>query len=190
MDLVSTIIRALRAVRPPERRAVCVAIDGRSGAGKSTLAARLAAELKATVVESDLFYSGGTGLRVDPPAQRANECIDWRRQRLVVEKLVVGLPVQFRPFDWDTFDGTLAPEAVTLDAAGIIIVEGVYSGRPELADIVDLAVLVEVADEERLARLVEREGTIGPWERQWQEAEDWYFANGVLPERFDLVLRS
>ena len=49
-------------------------------------------------------------------------------------------------------------------------------------------ILCTVPDALREARLREREGEIGPWERQWHEAEDWYFAEAATEAGFDLVL--
>jgi uridine kinase len=54
----------------------------------------------------------------------------------------------------------------------IVILEGVYAARPELADLLDLRVMLAVPDEVRTARLMAREGTIGPWEQQWHDSED------------------
>lgn len=67
-----------------------VAIDGRSGVGKSTIARALAERLDACVIEGDDFYAGGVDLRTDSPASRAVACIDWVRQRAVLESLLSG----------------------------------------------------------------------------------------------------
>lgn len=163
-----------------------VAIDGRSGAGKSTVARALAARLGATVIEGDDFYAGGVALRTDPPRDRARDCIDWRRLRAAIEALRRGEDATYHAFDWDRFDGALRPEATTLAPAPVVIVEGVYSGRPELADVVDLRVFLGVDEEDRVRRLVAREGAIGEWEQAWHEAELVYFAHVAPP--FDLVL--
>ncbi|HVK40941.1 MAG TPA: hypothetical protein VM471_00560 [Phenylobacterium sp.] len=70
----------------------------------------------------------------------------------------------------------------------IIILEGVYAARSELADLVDLSVMVATSDDVRTARLTAREGTIGPWERQWHQAEDAYFQNVMPHGAFDFIL--
>lgn len=171
------------------RSPLVAAIDGRSGSGKSTLAQRLADELNAAVIEGDDFYAGGTGLRGDSPAARAAACIDWRRQRHVLAALRSGRTACWWPFDWDAFDGRSCAQPTEVSPRPVIILEGVYSARPELADLVDLRVLVSVPDDVRMARLVAREGAIGPWERQWHEAEDHYFAAIMPDSRFDVVLR-
>jgi uridine kinase len=69
----------------------------------------------------------------------------------------------------------------------VIILEGVYAARPELADLLDLRVMLAVPDEVRTARLMAREGTIGPWEQQWHDAEDFYFRHVMPPDSFDAV---
>ena len=165
-----------------------VAIDGRSGTGKSTLAAALAERMVATVIEGDDFYAGGTGIEGDPLASRAARCIDWKAQRRVLEALRRGERASYHAFDWDAFDGSLQAEETEVAPAPIILLEGVYAARPELRDLVDLSILVRVPDDLRLARLIEREGEIGPWEAQWHEAEEWYFAVQAPGEAFDLVL--
>jgi uridine kinase len=165
-----------------------VAIDGRSGTGKSTLAAVLADRLGATVIEGDDFYAGGTGTIGDPPASRAARCIDWQAQRRVLSALRAGQTASYHAFDWETFDGSLLPEATQVAPAPILILEGAYSARPELRDLLDLTLLVTVPDSLRQARLIQREGEIGPWERQWHQAEDWYFAEAAPAWAFDLVL--
>jgi hypothetical protein len=36
--------------------------------------------------------------------------------------------------------------------------------------------------------LLAREGSIGAWERQWHEAEEWYFTHLAPPHGFDAIL--
>lgn len=168
-------------------RPIILALDGRSGAGKSTLAAALATQIEAAVIEGDDFYAGGIDLRSDNPEARIDACIDWTRQRQVLRGLQAGQAVEWRAFDWDAFDGRLLYPPTALSPAKHVILEGVYAARPELADLLDLRVLVEVAPGIRKARLLDREGAIGAWERQWHEAEDRYFQDVMPPERFDLI---
>ncbi len=167
-----------------------VAIDGRSGVGKSTLAHELAGLLDATVINGDDFFAGGTAMRAEPASVLAGECIDWRRLRLVLEMLGSGQPAIFHPFDWTAFDGSLSPTPVTLAPRRILLVEGVYSARPELRDMIGLAILIRLDASERDRRLVAREGDIGPWERQWHRAEDWYFDERLRDLPFDAVVEN
>ena len=181
-DVIAGAISAL------EGRPALIALDGRSGSGKSRLAEDLAARLDAVVVSGDDFYSGGTGLLAIGPAERTALCIDWRRQCDVLERLRSGQAAAFAAFDWEAFDGSHV--AKTIDPAPVVILEGTYSARPALRRLLDLRILVTVADDVRAARLLAREGAIGPWERQWHEAEDWYFSRVMPPDRFDIVVES
>jgi uridine kinase len=169
-------------------RPCIVAIDGRSGAGKSTLAARLAQVLDAIVLDGDGFFAGGVDVRGDGPEDRARDCIDWRRLRSVLEALRAGQSAGYLAFDWHVFDGRLELEPTHLDPHPVVLVDGVYAARPELRDLIDLCVLVRVRDETRITRLLAREGGIGPWERQWHEAEAWYFDHAAPPLAFDVIV--
>jgi uridine kinase len=169
-----------------------VAIDGRSGAGKSTLAAAVATEVGAAVIDGDDFYSGGTAAQWDAmtPSDRARHCIDWRRQRSVLEPIARGEEATWHPYDWDTDDGRLSDRALSLQPPGVVILEGAYSARPELADLMDLRVMLDVPDQVREQRLRVREGEHyrKEWESRWASAEEYYFENVMPPAAFDLVL--
>lgn len=171
-------------------RPFMVGIDGRSGAGKSTLAAQLAGSLDAALIEGDDFYAGGTEVRADSRASCAAACIDWTRQVSVLERLRSGRPAAWRAFDWDAFDGRLCDVPTHMVPKAVVILEGVYACRPELADLLDLRVLMTVSDDVRLARLHAREGTIGPWEKQWHQAEEFYFASIMPRTAFEIVIPS
>lgn len=174
------------------QRPYLVALDGRSGVGKSTLAKQLAEALAATLLDGDSFFAGGTAVRRDSPEERARGCIDWRRQRAVLEAVREGRSASYYAFDWQAFDGRLETQltVVAPQPGALVIVEGVYSARPELSDLFDLRVLVRAPDGLRLARLIAREQGLSAWERQWHEAEDWYFAHAALPAGFDVIVEG
>jgi uridine kinase len=184
----AALIGAIRARARGLGRPCVVALDGRSGAGKSTLAAAIAGALGACVLDGDGFFAGGVAVRTDAPQDRARDCIDWRRQRPVLEALRAGRAARYFAFDWDAFDGRLQPEATIVEPRPIVLFEGVYTARPELADLVDLRLCLLVSDATRAARLRAREGGIGAWERQWHDAEDWYFTHVVPPDAFDAIV--
>lgn len=185
LEELATAIRE-RAVAKP----CVVALDGRSGTGKSTLARGLAPRLGAAVIEGDDFFGGGIRVRRDTAAERARDCIDWRKQRPVLESLRAGRGATYLAFDWDTFDGGLVQQPTRVEPRPFLILEGVYSARPELADQIDVRVLLRSGQATRIQRLLDREGSIGPWERQWHEAEDWYFENIARDGWFDIILES
>jgi uridine kinase len=77
-------------------------------------------------------------------------------------------------------------------AASVVILEGVYSARPELADLFRLRVLYDAPAHLRHQQWMKREGEdyLDEWARRWSEAEDWYFSHVMPTERFDLVLSA
>jgi len=186
--LASRIRELLRTTAAP----VVVALDGRSGAGKSTLARSVARSLEAAVVEGDDFYAGGSAEQWDEmsPAARADHCIDWRRQRPVLDALRSGQPATWTAYDWDADDGRPAVDPGACAPHRVVILEGVYSARPELTDLLHLRVLLDTPAEIREARLLEREGEHrrGDWPARWSSAEEHYFAARMPPEAFDVVL--
>jgi uridine kinase len=171
-----------------------VALDGRSGVGKSTLAAEVAARLGGSVIDGDDFYVGGTAAHWDglSPIERARQVIDWRRQRLVLETLALGRTASWLPYDWQIDNGSLASQPLTCPASPIVILEGAYSARPELADLFDLRVLLQADAAVRRERLEQRDGVLyhEDWCGRWLDSEDHYFGTVMPPEAFDLVLES
>lgn len=70
------------------------------------------------------------------------------------------------------------------------MLEGAYSCRPEMHDLLDLRVLLDVPHALRRRQLLEREGAAyrTDWESRWSAAEDHYFSTVMPPDRFDVVL--
>lgn len=169
-----------------------VAIDGGSGAGKSTLAMKVSSYVDATVIHCDDFFSANiTSAEWDTytPDQRYRRCIDWQRMRSeVMELLIAGKVAFYHPFSFETRDG-LASQWVRKDPAKVIILDGIYSARPELSDIVHLTVLVNVMPDIRYQRHNSREGNDDKlWHARWDPVEDYYFTEVCPPMSFDLVV--
>ena len=199
------LVARIRDVSGTRSRPVFVGLDGRSGSGKSTLAARLADTLHSpdgtsivTVVEGDQFYAGGSGQAWDRRTvrERAEQVIDWRRQREVLVALRDLGHAEWHSFDWlaadwDCDDVPYAAEPTTADVLPVNVLEGAYSCRPELHDLLDLRVLLDPPTDVRRQQLLSREGEAyrTDWEARWSAAEDYYFGAVMPAGRFDLVLR-
>ncbi|MBA2286421.1 MAG: hypothetical protein H0W02_13140 [Ktedonobacteraceae bacterium] len=176
---------------------VLVALDGRSGTGKSTIAQAIASRVEGVIVVGDDFYSGGnddawSGLSAK---QKVDKGIDWQRMRAqVLEPLLAKKPASWHALDFKPEIGWVGwkDETVELEPAPVILVDGVYSTRPELSDLVDLAILVEADDAVRRQRLVIREGQafMDRWHRLWDSAEDYYFTSICPRASFDIVVRN
>ena len=194
MDPVTLLAERIRQVERDRPNPILVALDGRSAAGKSTLAAAVAPLVDAVVIDGDDFYSGGSADQWNAmsAAEKVSHCIDWRRQRAVLEKLATGEAAFWHPYDWEADDGTLEQTPVLCEPASVVILDGAYSARPELADLFDLRVLLDAPAGLRRERLIEREGEDyrEEWNARWDEAEQWYFGMVMPPESFDLVIAA
>jgi uridine kinase len=85
----------------------------------------------------------------------------------------------------------MSREAVTRGPASFIILDGAYSARPEISDLIDLAVLVDVPTSERHRRIAIREtdkAFLAAWHARWDAAEDYYFTHVRPAPSFDLVV--
>jgi uridine kinase len=180
-------------------RPVVVGLDGGSGSGKSTLAAVLSAALDAVIVPSDDFFAAQiTDAEWDrfDAAERAGAAIDWRRlRREALEPLIAGVTASWHPFDFEAGtlpDGSypMSAETTIRQPASVIVLDGAYSCRPELADLIDVAVLIDVPFDERHRRLASRDEKAfsDAWHGRWDAAEDHYFAQIRPAESFDLVV--
>ncbi|HLG63832.1 MAG TPA: hypothetical protein VKY19_17960 [Ktedonosporobacter sp.] len=176
---------------------VLVALDGRSGTGKSTLAQAVAARVEASIVVSDDFYAGGNDdvWYGKSAGEKVAQGIDWRRMRMeVLEPLLANKAASWHPLDFQAGSGWVGwkEELVTLEPAPVILLDGIYSARPELADLVDVAVLIEIDDLVRRQRLVVREGQdfMQRWHQLWDAAEDYYFTYIRPRSSFDLILSN
>lgn len=177
-----------------------VALDGGSGAGKSVLAGLVARAIRATgavVVPSDDFCDVETPeseWAACSPAERAARIIDWQRlRRDALDPLLAG-----RPASYDTYDyplryaaGRVVTHRVTLASAPVILLDGISSARPELADLLGLTVLVDAPPATRRARHDAREpDDQADWHRLWDPAEAHYLRLVRPPSAFDLIVRS
>ncbi len=166
-----------------------VAVDGAGGSGKTTLAEGVAGYLgDCVVVHGDDFY------RPMPDDEREQldaeqgyqRYFDWQRlEAQVLEPLRAQLAARYQLYDWGTGQlgswREIAPETV-------VIVEGVYSARPELADYYDLTVYVDTPRELCLQRLRGRGQNSDEWINRWRAAEDYYIDTTQPQTRAALVV--
>ena len=192
-EVIKDAIRALQV--GDTGRVIVVALDGHSGAGKTTLATTIAETLDAAVLHGDDFYRDmpDDDRAQLSPAQGVDQYFDW--QRLGTEaltKLVRRERAQFRPFNWTVGSG-LTDAAVNVVPSDIVVVEGVYCARPEFDDLIDLKVLVEVAQGERETRRALRPRTVSrdepqAWDTRWDAAERLYFKSIRPRDAFDIIV--
>lgn len=167
-------------------RAVCIAIDGHSAAGKSTLAHCLADVFGAALVVGDDFYAvmdEEARARLSP-LEGVELYYDWMRMRNeALVPLLDGRQAVYRPYAWES--NHLSTRTVTLEPTPLVVVEGLFVARPELTDLISLAVLVEANPEVRAVRQQYRDDDEA-WVQRWDEAERYYFSNVRPPNSFDV----
>lgn len=160
-----------------------IAVDGPSGSGKTTLAAAVAAALRqrgvrTTEVHMDDLYPGWDGL-ADAVGLVTTQ---------VLEPLSAGEPAAFHRWDWVAHAWA---EQVPVEAADVVVLEGVGCGSRPCTPHLTALVWVEADDDERMRRGIERDGEAyrPHWER-WAAQERVLFAAEGTRGRADLVLRT
>jgi uridine kinase len=178
---------------------VVVAIDGGSGAGKSTLAELIQKEMDAVAIPLDDFYSAhipDSKWREFSVEERFENVFKWDKVREVLQSLKACRQADWYSFDFNSGlpDGTYGMEdkPKIRKPADVVLLEGAYSACPQLTDMLDLAVLVDVPVLERQARLSKRqdEAFSEYWHEIWDEVEEYYFGEVRPRNSFELVVRG
>ena len=169
-----------------------VGLDGRSGTGKSTLAASVALAVGGAAINVDDFSTGENERDARPVEIVVDGALDWQRlRREALEPLLAGTTASWHPFDF-VARSELSPRVNTCSPAPVIILDGLYSTRPELTDLLGLRILVEAPENLRARRLAAREGDdfMRVWQPIWNAREDYYFSIVRPRAAFDLVVES
>lgn len=129
--------------------------------------------------------------------ERLKYMFDWQRLReSAIVPLLAGKPAMWYAFDFKSglrSDGTygMKTDPIELEPADVILIDGAYSACPELGDLVDLTILVDMSIGERHARLASREDKdfMDRWHKIWDPVEKYYFTHVRPKSSFDLVVK-
>lgn len=204
-QLLSTLIDLVESVSltHPTR----LAVDGPPAAGKTTLADELAVVLRAggrdvirSTIEGFLFPQAHRYRRGEYSAQGCYyDNHDYEAlNRLLLDPLGPGGDRRVQPaiYDWAS-DGPVSVPVITVPAEAVLVFDGVFLMRPELAARWDLAVLVSTSFTTTVERAQLREK--GVWseaeiERRWREryipSQEYYFARVNPAQRADVVVHN
>jgi uridine kinase len=164
-----------------------VAIDRQSAAGKSTLARYIQQQIPNTViVHADDFYCV-----MDEHKRAALDAkggyltyYDWQRLEAQLLPFAQGRSARYQRYNWG--ENRLG-EWTVVPAEGVIVVEGLYTLRPELRAYYHVKLWVETSFPTRMGRQGER---TDPWEwvERWEAAEVFYVQQHT-PQRYaDIVV--
>jgi len=150
LKVVSQLWYEVQQVHPESR--ILVALDGFDGAGKSHLSAEIAEHAQATGgrplvrVSIDGFHHPRSvrrdaGVGPDGFYHGSYQYPEFRR--CVVEPLRSGVPIT--PAIWDVaLDEPVVADPVVVAPRGIVLVDGIFLHRPELIDVWDATIWLEV----------------------------------------------
>ena len=111
---------------------------------------------------------------------------DWERMgRELLEPLSRGARARYQRYDWGTNE---LAEWIDRPAEGILLIDGVYSFRPELREFYGYSIFVDTPKSECLARLAKRGENTDEWIRRWRAAEDYYLTNIDTPSAVSVVV--
>ena len=197
----STIAEKILSLKNAKKKRLLIAIDGGSGSGKSAIAEIVAKQLNATLILTDDFYAANItneGWTNRSYKERAADVINWQDLKVcVLELLLLGIPARWNCFDFNRGprpDGSyhIKEEPIHYEVNDIIILEGAYSARPELSDLIDLKILIDVPIAIRHQRLKKREEEdfLTQWHERWDQAEQYYFRDVRPASSFDMVVKN
>lgn len=168
------------------RRVTVVGVDGRSAAARDKVAAALASVLDGVVVTADDFKGRSRSDQAVSPSDFVRDFYDWARlQREALLRLRAGAPTSFRYYDWEA--RRLTTTMKTLEPARLVLLEGLFSSAPVLANLVDARVIVEGPS---LSSAVGLGAVSGRSTMElWRLAEDWFFSSVSPPVSFDFRVR-
>jgi uridine kinase len=202
-EVVSHILER-RGVYP--KKHFLVGVDGVDGSGKTTFAHNLInhitteiPEVFACVVSIDNFhqqrefrYRQGR----DSPRGYFEDSFDYESLKelvLIPLEEAGGLACQIflKVHDLET-DVKQAGEPISIPAASIVIVEGVFLHRPELREFFDFSIFLDVPFEESVRRMSERDGSPAdvshPALRRYIEGQKIYLDECQPRERANLLI--
>lgn len=177
------IIEAVKKLVTPEKTIV-IGIDGLGGSGKSTISE----VIKDTLIEDGI---NTVLLHIDdfihPRTVRYNEnyeeweCykyLQWRYDYLIreiIKPVKKGKEFSGEVEIYDKENDSYIMQRLEIPLGTVIIIEGVFLQRKELSGIFDYMVYIDVSENERLKRVLKRDGYIGDEEQIRKKYENRYF---------------
>ena len=177
------VFEEIKKMQSPDHT-VIIGIDGLGGAGKSTVSEKI----------KNIFSEDGiqiTILHIDdfihPRAVRYSEkaeeweCyyyLQWRYDYLtreIIKPIRSGAPFHKKIELYDKDNDSYFLSDTDIPVGSVVIIEGIFLQREELQDIFDYMIYIDVPEETRLRRVLERDGYIGDKEQIAAKYNSRYF---------------
>lgn len=184
-----------------KQKPVILGIDGRCGSGKTTLAASLAGKYDAYVIHMDDYFLP-FGMRTPKRLGEPGGNVHYERFSEELYHPLKSFRDAPRP---EPLKASPAPEPIACYRAfscrdgslsepkpvfphPLIIIEGSYCMRPEIRDLYDLKLFLDISRPLQSKRLAERPGTrMEDFLGKWIPLEERYFSTGIA-QACDLTL--
>ena len=200
---MKTIIAYILARRTPDK-AFLLGIDGLGGAGKSTISEKIREDLTAQSIpvillhEDDFIHPKAVRYNDSIPAWQCYYNLQWRfddlRKAIAQFRKADGNKFEIKLYDKDN-DCYLCQQATSISGA-VVIVEGIFLQRKELAGLFDCMIYVDVPKPVRLERVLRRDSYIGDskairkkYELRYFPAEHHYLDECDPAAHADFIIR-
>ena len=181
------IFPVLEKINEIRKRPAVIALDGRAASGKTTLSVLLSAVLDADVIHMDDFFVP-LDLRTAERFLTPGENIHHERFSMEVLPFITDEgPFSYRIFDCSKMDYNGMREIGTKPFR---IVEGSYSCHPVFGEYADVTVFSDVAYEEQLRRIRNRNGErlLSMFVDRWIPLEEEYFKAFEIQKKADITV--
>ena len=198
-----TLLTEIAALVTPATRPILVGIDGLDGAGKSWFADELAQVLASRTHDLSIVRSSVDYFHHEQTYRHAlgrtaetvwNRSFDYRTMRCeLLDPWLRGAGSSYR-FAWRdlTTDALVDTPAQRVPERGMLLVDGVFIQRPELVDVWDVTIFVDVPFAVSAARMARRDGSTpdpdAPEHRRYADAQRHYLAACDPAGRADIVV--
>ncbi len=164
------------ALAPGAGATVVVAVDGRAGAGKTTFGEALADELGAVHVDIENAYPGWDGLEEGARVAREE----------LLAPIAAGQAGVLPQWDWLA---SRPGEPLVVEPPEFLVLSGTGSGAAANEPYLSLLVWMELGDDERRRRALERDGELFEmhWDR-WSKQVEGHLAREQTRARADAVV--
>ena len=196
------IVEGIMKRRVPHKT-LMVGMDGLGGAGKSTVAEEVKCLLTEKGINAEVFHIDDF---IHPKAVRYNDgypqwqqyyYLQWRYAHF---KQSVSAPLkdgrELPPVElYDKDNDTYIVRGFSVPEGSVVITEGIFLQREELDGIFDFMIYFDVDEEERLRRVLLRDGYIGDetairekYQNRYFPAERYYSEKYRPAEKADMVV--